>query len=184
MSNELPVTTRPTGFPFWDMMLGLRTPPQGTYGSNGATARTLALGARAAGNAAEAVAVEEVIPLAEETLNLEARTVPGATTRVRRYVVETPVERQIVLRTETVVVERRMPGTFQAAPDALTEKTVEATDTAQVVVVHKNVRLREEVVLRLEGSERTETVRDTVRRDEIEIMRPETKALPQRDPAA
>lgn len=184
MANDFSTAMRPTGFAFWDMMLGLHPSQQDISGRHGTATRALALNARAGGNAADAMAIEEVIPLAEETLNLEARTVPGATTRVRRYVVETPVERQIVLRTETVVVERRLPGSFEAAEDALTEKTVEATDTSQVLVVHKNVRLREEVVLRLEGSERTETVRDTVRRDEVEIMRPETKALPHQNSMA
>ncbi len=184
MSNQSSTALRPTGFPFWDMMLSLQSPQSAVAAGNGAATRSLALGARAATNAVEAMTTEEVIPLAEETLNLEARTVSGATTRVRRYVVETPVERQIVLRDETVVVERRLPASFEAATDALTEKTVEATDTAQVLVVHKNVRLREEVVLRLEGTERTETVRDTVRRDEVEILRPEPRALPHRNGAA
>lgn len=182
MPNDNTTALRPTGFPFWDMMLGLAAPQQDTAARHGSTTRALALGARTAVDATNAMATEAVIPLAEETLNVEARTVSGATTRVRRYVVETPVERQIVLRDETVVVERRPPS-VETVSDALSEKTVEATDSAQVAVVHKNVRVREEVVLRLEGTARTETVRDTVRRDEVEILRPGNSTLPHPDAA-
>lgn len=184
MPNDFSTPVRPTGFLFWDMMLGLQSPQQNMSTRNDGVTRSLALGARATVDVAEAMATEAVIPLAEETLNLEARTVMGATTRVRRFVVEMPVERQIVLRNEAVVVERRLPTNFEVVDDTLTEKTIEATATEQRLVVHKNVRLREEVVLRLEGTERTETVRDTVRRDEVEIVRPEIKAFPQRNPGA
>jgi hypothetical protein len=112
----------------------------------------------------------------EEVLNVEARRVIGNTTRVRRFVVEQPVERRVVLRDERVVVERRRPVVTDEAGDTLTEKTVEATETTEVPVVWKGVRLKEEVVLRLETSERTETVRETVRRDEVEIEQPRRAA--------
>ena len=39
-------------------------------------------------------------------------------------------------------------------------------------MVEKRRRLREEVVLRTERSQRVETVRGTVRRDEVEIRQP------------
>jgi hypothetical protein len=52
---------------------------------------------------------EEVIPLAEEQVEIGKRRVDHAT-RIRRYVVETPVERQVTLRDETVEVERRRPS--------------------------------------------------------------------------
>jgi stress response protein YsnF len=40
-----------------------------------------------------------------------------------------------------------------------------------VPVVGKGVKVREEVVVRRERTRRVETVRDSVRRDEIEIIR-------------
>jgi stress response protein YsnF len=51
----------------------------------------------------------------------------------------------------------------------LTEKTVEVTETSEVPVAEKVARLKEEVVVRREGAERTETIRDTVRRDELAV---------------
>jgi hypothetical protein len=92
---------------------------------------------------------------------------------VRRYVVECPVERRVALRDERIVVERRRPVALDPATgDVLVEKTVEATETSEVPMVWKGVRVREEVVLRLEARERTEVVRGTVRRDEVEIDEP------------
>lgn len=170
MSNETTAAPPTTGFLFWDLMLGMR-----------AQQRDLALyGAGARPAEAKGVAGgEAVIPLAEEVLNVEKRTVSGGTTRVRRYVVETPVERRVTLRNETVVVERRKPVAVDATTgDTLVEKTVEATDTSEVPVVWKSVRLREEVVLRVESSERSETVRDTVRHDEVEIERRDEATTP------
>jgi stress response protein YsnF len=47
--------------------------------------------------------------------------------------------------------------------------------------VGKRTRLREEVVVRTERSERVETVRETLRRDEVEIRQPGgTRASQQR----
>ena len=50
-------------------------------------------------------------------------------------------------------------------------------DSFEVVDAWKSVHLLEEVVLRKEVTERTETVRDTVRRDEVQVEQPTGKAL-------
>ena len=44
-------------------------------------------------------------------------------------------------------------------------------ETTEMPVIGKDVTVREEVVVRRERTSRVETVRDTVRRDEIEIQR-------------
>ena len=54
----------------------------------------------------------------------------------------------------------------------LTEVTVEMSDFNEVPVVSKAVHLVEEVLLRKEITARTETIHDTVRRDELEIEQP------------
>jgi uncharacterized protein (TIGR02271 family) len=112
---------------------------------------------------------EEVIPLAEESLQVGKRTVNRGTTRIRRYTVETPVEKTVSLRDERVILERRTPVTDAVTGDALTEKTVEVTETSEVPVAHKVARLKEEVVVRREGVEHKETLQDTVRRDQIAV---------------
>jgi uncharacterized protein (TIGR02271 family) len=112
---------------------------------------------------------EEVIGLAEEELRVGKRLVNRGTTRIRRYVVETPVEKTVSLHDERVVVERRRPVTDEATGDHFTEKTVEVTETSEVPTVEKGARLKEEVVIRREGREREETIEDTVRREEIGV---------------
>jgi hypothetical protein len=124
-----------------------------------------------------------VIPVGEETLNVGTRLVAGETTRVRRVVVETPVEQGVSLREERVVVERRKPTAASAATTQgiLTDAAFEMSDSYEVANVWKSVRVTEEVVLRREVTERHETVRDTVRRDEVvvEQAKRSVPALPQ-----
>jgi hemerythrin-like domain-containing protein len=116
--------------------------------------------------------MEEVIPLGEEVLEVGKRTENRGTTRIHRYVVETPVEQQVTLQSERVVVERRRPVSNKVTGEVLTEVTVEVIETAEVPVVEKRTRLREEIVVRTERTQKVETVRETVRRDEVDIRQP------------
>lgn len=110
------------------------------------------------------------ISLSEEQLQVGKRAVNRGTTRIRRFVVETPVEEQVSLRDETVTVERRAATGGHAATDAdFTERTVEMTEYDEEAVVGKTARVTEEVVLRKDVTDRVETVRDTVRREDVEI---------------
>jgi stress response protein YsnF len=145
-----------TGSILWDSMFNLWTAPLG---------RSVA---RAAQDQPSSHA-EEVIPLAEETLVVGKETVTSGTTTVRRFVVETPVEQQVSLYDEKVIVERRKPVTDAVTGETLTEVTIEMIETTEVPVVGKSVKVREEVVVRRERTSRVETVRDTVRRDKIEV---------------
>lgn len=114
---------------------------------------------------------EQVLALGEEVLNVGTRMVPGKRTRVRRVVIESPVQKDVTLHTETVILEHRKPIATNGT-DVLTEVTVEMTDFNEVPVVTKDVRLVEEVLLRREVTARTETIRDTIRRDTIEVEQP------------
>ncbi len=110
------------------------------------------------------------IQLAEETLAVGKRALNRGTTRVRRYVIETPVEEKVSLHSERVVVDRR-PVTGQVAGTVdFSDKVLEASEMEEEAVVGKTSRIVEEVALRKEGSDRTETVRDTVRRQDVEIV--------------
>jgi uncharacterized protein (TIGR02271 family) len=121
---------------------------------------------------------EQVIPLGEEVLDIGTHKVARGTARVRRYVVETPVERQVTLQSERVVVERRRPVGETPNGEILTEVTVEVTETTEVPVVGKRTRLREEIVVRTERTQHVETVRETLRRDEVEIEQTEPRRTP------
>ena len=119
--------------------------------------------------------MEEVIALGEEVLEVGKRTENRGTARIRRFVVETPIERQVTLQSERVVVERRRPVSDKVTGEILTEVTVEIVETEEVPTVEKRLRLREEIVVRTERAQRIETVKETVRRDEVEIQQPSRK---------
>jgi len=119
--------------------------------------------------------MEEVIPLGEEVLEVGKRTENRGTARIRRFVVETPIERQVTLQSERVVVERRRPVSDKVTGEILTEVTVEIVETEEVPTVEKRLRLREEIVVRTERAQRIETVKEIVRRDEVEIQQPSRK---------
>ncbi len=111
-----------------------------------------------------------VIRLAEESLEVGKRAVAGGTTRIRRYVVSTPVEKDISLHSERVVVERRpVAGTETTGAVDFSDRTIEMTETNEQAVVSKTARVVEEVALRKEAADRVETVKDTVRRQDVEI---------------
>jgi uncharacterized protein (TIGR02271 family) len=114
---------------------------------------------------------EEVIPVVEERLRVGKRDVERGRVRVRSYIVETPVEEQVTLRSEHVELERRPVDRELTAADTelFRERTIEATETAEEAVIAKDVRVKEELVLRKGVVENVETVRDTVRRTEVEV---------------
>lgn len=114
----------------------------------------------------------QVVRVGEERLNVATTTVQGETTRIRRRVVSQPVEQEVVLRDEKVVVERRAPSGNGSESDVLTETVIEMSDSRQVPNVWKSLHVAEEVVLRKEVTERTEKVRETVRRDVIDVEHP------------
>jgi uncharacterized protein (TIGR02271 family) len=161
--EEKAAPARPSSSAFTDMFLW---PWMGAMQGLQQGRQTPASGARSP------TSEEEVIPLGEEVLEVTKRTENSGTARVRRYVVETEVEAQVTLQRERVVVERRRPVSDKITGEILTEMTVEVVETVEVPVVNKRARLREEIVVRTERTQQVETVRETVRRDEVEISQP------------
>ena len=92
---------------------------------------------------------------------------------MRTYVQEVPVEERIRLREEHVSVDRRATAervVTGADADALfQERDIAVTEHDEEAVVSKEAVVREEVVLRKDVEEHEETVRDTVRRTEVDI---------------
>jgi uncharacterized protein (TIGR02271 family) len=115
---------------------------------------------------------EEALSLSEEQLTVGKRLVNRGTTRIRRFVVETPVEEAVTLRSEQVSIERRPVAAGTKVADAdFTDQTIEVTETQEEAVVAKTAHVREEVVINKAATDRVETVRDTVRREDVEITR-------------
>jgi uncharacterized protein (TIGR02271 family) len=157
-------------------------------------AQAAAAGARAVAGTAPSVASkaptaaslptgnqDEVLRLAEETLNVGKRQVEGGMTRVRRFVTERPVEAQVTLHEEHAEVARRAisdPGYIRDID--WSDRTIEVRETREQAVVNKSARIAEEVVIQKKGSDRVETVKDTVRRQQAEVERvnPDEKKKP------
>jgi uncharacterized protein (TIGR02271 family) len=115
---------------------------------------------------------EEVLRLAEEHLDVGKRQVETGRARVRRFVIEEPVESQVTLHEEHAALLRRPVSDGRAIKDVdWTDKTIEITETAEQAVVNKTAHIAEEVVVRREGSDHVETVRDKIRRQQVEIER-------------
>ena len=112
---------------------------------------------------------EQVIPVVKEELAV-GKQARERHYRIRTYVVETPIEQQVSLRDERVIVERRpASGTVRSDADALREREFDVVERREEPVVEKRVRPVEEVVIHREANERVETVRDTVRETKVDV---------------
>jgi stress response protein YsnF len=115
---------------------------------------------------------EEKVEVVEERLAVGKREVATGGVRVTSRVVETPVEETVRLREERVEAARR-PAARKLSPaeaDAVfAERTVEMVGTGEEAEVGRTARVVERVTLGKRVEERTETVRDKVRRTEVEV---------------
>jgi uncharacterized protein (TIGR02271 family) len=114
---------------------------------------------------------ETVLPVVEEELQVGKRQVQRGGARVHTRVIETPVEEQVRLRDENIHVERRSVDRPVTGADAdlFKEKSIEMTETDEEAVVAKSAHVIEEVVIGKTVDERVETVRDTVRRTDVDV---------------
>ena len=113
----------------------------------------------------------DTIKLMEERLRVGKREVAAGAVRIRSYIVERPVEEQVTLHNETVQVERHPVDRAASPADlaAFQERSIEARATSEEAVVSKDARVVEEIGLKKTATDRVETVRDTVRKTEVEI---------------
>lgn len=114
---------------------------------------------------------KQTIPVVEEEIQVGKRQVGRNRVRVFTHVSERPVEETVRLREEHATVERHRvdrPAT-EADMAAMKEGTIEVRETAEEAVVAKRARVVEEVEISKEASEKTETIRDTVRRTEVDV---------------
>jgi len=113
---------------------------------------------------------DEIIPVVDERLVVGKRDVNLGRVRVRSYVREEGVSANVDLHEERVTIERRpVDRALSDADVAFQDRTIEAEEHAEEAVVGKEARVTEEISLRKEGSDRQETISDTVRKTEVEI---------------
>lgn len=113
---------------------------------------------------------ETVIPVVEEELTVGKRQIQRGGVRVFQRVTERPVSEQVTLHEEHVNVQRHAVDRAASGADmAFKEGDVTLTETSEVPVVSKEARVVEEVVVGKTATDRTETVKDTVRRTDVEV---------------
>ncbi len=119
---------------------------------------------------------EVALPVMEEQLRVGKREVAGGGVRVHSRVTERPVEETVTLREEHVNVERRPVDRAVSEADMATMRdgTIEMTETSEEAVVSKQARVVGEVVVSKDVTEREESVRDTVRRTDVEVEQLDT----------
>jgi stress response protein YsnF len=114
---------------------------------------------------------EQVIPVVKEDIAVGKRT-HERRYRIRTYTVETPVERDVTLRDERVVIERRPVAdpaeAARLAAERPQNREYEVIERHEEPVVERR-RDVEEVVVHKEAQERTERVHDTVRETRVDV---------------
>jgi uncharacterized protein (TIGR02271 family) len=150
-----------------------RTTAQTGNAAGASTAGTASRSQSAATTGAAAQG-DQAIPVVQEELRVGKRQVQRGV-RIYQHVTAKPVEKQVQLRDERVTVERRAVDrpTTAATGDmanAFQEKSYRVTETHEEPVVEKAARVVEEVVVHKDANVRTETVRDQVRRTDVEVQ--------------
>lgn len=115
---------------------------------------------------------DEILHLAEEQLQVGKKMAETGRTRVRRFVTEREASADVRLHEEHAEVLRhaitdpKFVGEIDWA-----DKEIEVVETAEHALVNKTARIVEEVSLKKVGTDRVETVRDKIRRQQAEIQR-------------
>ncbi|MEI2265433.1 YsnF/AvaK domain-containing protein [Erwinia sp. CGal63] len=110
------------------------------------------------------------LKLAEEQVDIGKRQVNDGSVRLRRFTVEDEVSEDISLYDQHAEVFRHAVDEPAYLNDVdWSEKTIEVEESHEIPTVSKTARIKEEVGLRGEETARVETVKDSVRRQEVEV---------------
>jgi uncharacterized protein (TIGR02271 family) len=135
-----------------------------------ATGKKIEQKVAAAPKAAEAH--DEVLHLAEEQLEVGKKVVESGRTRVRRFITEREASADVILHREHGEVVRRAitDPKFEGVID-WADKVIEVIETAEQALANKTARIVEEVAVKKVRTDHVETVKDKLRRQNVEIER-------------
>jgi uncharacterized protein (TIGR02271 family) len=117
---------------------------------------------------------EMAFPVVEEELQIGKRMVERGGVRIYNRVTERPIEQQVNLREERIKVEHRRvdrPASEQDMNMFREGRQIDLTETFEEPVIAKEAHVIEEVIISKEVVEHPETIRDTVRRTDVEVER-------------
>lgn len=129
--------------------------------------------------------INSSIPVVQEDMKVGKREVETGGVRLRSRIVEKPVEEHLRLREEHVRVERNQVNRPANEKDlaAFKQGDKEFIEHAEVPMVDKQARVVEEVNIGKETNTREETIRDTVKKQDVEVDKINPKNDPRTGPA-
>jgi uncharacterized protein (TIGR02271 family) len=117
---------------------------------------------------------EMTFPVIEEELRIGKRMVEHGGVHIYSHVTERPVEQRVNLREERIKVEHRRADRIASEQDMSMfreGREVDLTEMSEEAVIAKEPHVVEEVVISKEIVDHPETIRDTVRRTDVEVER-------------
>ena len=113
------------------------------------------------------------VPLTEEQVRVGKRTVDAGQVRLRKIVRTEVVNQPVEVRREDVVVERVAAGEVRAgtATGDFKEETIDVPLSREEVVVAKDAQVTGAVRLRKTAESETQNVSETVRKEDVEVLR-------------
>ncbi len=113
---------------------------------------------------------DNVIEVIEEDLQVGKTAVERGRMRIYSVVTEREVQQNVGLRDETIRIQRRPVNRDVAInADLFKEKSYEMVEMDEIAQVSKTARVVEEVSLGKEVAEKIETIKETLRRQDVEI---------------
>jgi stress response protein YsnF len=113
---------------------------------------------------------ENVIEVIEEELQVGKAEQERGRMRIYNVVTEREVSENVGLRDETIRVQRRAVNrTVAINSDLFKERSFEMVEVDEVATVGKIARVVEEIVLSKDVAEKIETIKETLRRQDVEI---------------
>jgi uncharacterized protein (TIGR02271 family) len=115
---------------------------------------------------------DQVMKVVQESLEVGKREVERGRVRVYNRITSKEVEEKVGLRDETIHVQRRAvdrPAEAGTVDELFKERSFEVREVDEEAVVSKVARVLEEVVVSKEVAQRVQTIRDTVRRSDVEV---------------
>ena len=142
-------------------------------GSTAAKASTDTTSATTDRTARTATSGEDIeVPLTEEQVRVGKRTVDAGQVRLRKIVRTEVVNQPVEIRHEDVVIERVAAGDVHAgAVSDFKEETIDVPLTREEVVVSKDAHVTGAVRLHKTAESETQNVSETVRKEDVEVVR-------------
>lgn len=113
---------------------------------------------------------QHVLEVIEEDLQVGKGEVERGRMRIYSVISEREVAQDVALRDETIRVNRRpVNRQVDIKPELFQERSFEMVEMDEIALVGKTARVVEEVVIGKEVAEKIETIKETLRRQDVEI---------------